>query len=180
MTRPADGDNPFEIRDRPLPVHTWGEDDGPDRLGVITRDVGDLLRRLGEATCRAEELRTDSHNHLRKHLLAMLDVKDDFERIFTNIEGKRDQVTRQMKKWIANFRTVSRKFKQVLEDEGVVPIENLDAGFDPRWHKVAETVCDLSKREGTIVEVVRPGYMWRGEVLRKTEVVVVRNEQDDE
>lgn len=180
MTRPADGDNLFEITEGPLPVHTWAEDDGADRLDVLSQDIGDLLRRLGEATCRAEELRTDSHNHLRKHLLALLDVKDDFERIFANIEGKRDQVTRQMKKWIANFRTLLRKLKQVLEDEGVVPIENLDTGFDPRWHKVAETVCDLSKREGTILEVVRPGYMWHSEVLRKAEVTVVRNEQDDE
>ena len=50
----------------------------------------------------------------------------------------------------------------------------MDRTFDPQWHKVAEIVVDETKPEGTIVEELKKGFLWRNQILRKAEVVVVR------
>jgi len=179
MARSGEDDKLFEISEQPLPVRAWPEDGGDDRFEVIRRDVGDLLHQLGEARVQLRESETAGHDRMKKHLLAILDVQDDFQRVFENVEAKQEEVTKQMGKWLRNFRTVYRKLRQVLQDQGVSPIENIEGTFDPRWHKVAETVYDLSRPEGTIVEVVRRGYMWHKELLRKMEVVVVSHREDD-
>ncbi|OGO07221.1 MAG: nucleotide exchange factor GrpE, partial [Chloroflexi bacterium RBG_13_60_13] len=91
---------------------------------------------------------------------------------------KEDQVTPQMRIWIGNFRTVRRLLDKVLIEQGITKIESLDRQFDPSWHRAAEVVADPSRPEGTIVEETTTGYLWRGEVLRKAEVVVVGNPLD--
>lgn len=42
--------------------------------------------------------------------------------------------------------------------------------FDPHRHEVVETVVDDSVEEGTILEVLRPGYELHGRVLRAAQV----------
>ena len=110
-------------------------------------------------------------------LLPILEAIDAFERVFRSIHSRQDEVSRQMKIWVGNFRTVKRLLDALLEQEGVKPIENLQGGFDPHWHKVADTVSDPSKPDGAIVEETRRGYVRGTKILRKSEVVVVRNEK---
>jgi hypothetical protein len=170
----------FAVTEAPLPLHAWSDTDGADRLGVVMADVGGLLLALGKARQEADEQKTRTFDEKRRLLLALLDLMDAFERVFRSIEAKKDMVTPQMKKWIANFRTVYRMLNTALADQGVSRIENLDGGFDPHWHKVAEIVVDTSRPEGTIADEARHGYVWQGAVLRKAEVVVVRHTPVDD
>jgi molecular chaperone GrpE len=80
-----------------------------------------------------------------------------------------------MKIWIGNYSTVRRLLERFLSEQGITRIEILNQTFDPQWHKVADIVADSTKPDGTITEEVKKGYVWQNQVLRKAEVVVVRN-----
>ncbi|HYF96014.1 MAG TPA: nucleotide exchange factor GrpE [Symbiobacteriaceae bacterium] len=168
------------ITEKPIPTPGWRPEDGTDRPAVIARETAQLMRRLAEAEFALNEADEQRRKDYAKNLLSLLDVMDAFERVFRSIQAKEDQVTPQMRKWIGNFRTVSRMLRDLLTEQGVVRLENLADGFDPHWHRAVESRVDPAQPEGAILEEVRPGYVWRGAVLRKAEVVVVRHVADEE
>lgn len=160
-------------------IHAWPPDAGDDPLGVIEQDVRGLLWEL--AVCRhalAEQRRTDDAR-ARKHLLALLDVLDGFDGVFASVQAKEADVTRQMRIWLGNFRTVRRLLGNALQDEGVVALDSFTRTFDPATHRAVDTLANPGQDDGTIMEERQRGYGWRREILRKAEVVVVRNELDD-
>ena len=172
--------NVFEITENILPLHGFKSENSQDYLSLIELDISNLMRRLAEAEfshSKQEEQHTTKTRHL---LLNLLEIMDAFERLFGIIETRKDQVTDQSKKWIANFRTVYRILKRTLSQQGVVPIENLNQGFDPHWHNAVDKVNDPSKPEGTIIEERKKGYVWQNQILREAEVVIVRNPTGNE
>lgn len=170
----------FAITGQLIPLQAWKPEDGGAPLAVIERDIRDLMHRLAEAEFSRSQQDRDHHEHTRNMLLSVLEVTDAFERVFRSVSAKQDKVTVQMKKWIGNFRTAYRMLRRVLTDQGVSRIENLEQGFDPRWHRAVETIEDMSRAEGTIVEEVLPGYVWRDELLRHAEVVAVLHAAPDD
>jgi molecular chaperone GrpE len=171
---------PVEITEQPAPVNAWPAGDGPDGLARIEQDLRGLMRQLAETKFQATEQQRQHSEEVRKLYLSVLEVLDALDRIFRSVRAKEDQVTPQMQKWLGNFRTARSLLEKILTDRAVVRIENLDQGFDPHWHKVAQVVVDTARPEGTIVEEVQRGYVWRGQVLRKAEVIVVRHEEGAE
>lgn len=163
------------IDEPPLPLVAWRDDVGAPALDVLSADAGALLREAAELKLAASEAKRAEEKRIEKLLLQILDANDGFERVFRGVQSKEDQVTKQMKIWLGNFRTVRRLLENILEEHGVTPIQNLDQGFDPQWHKAAETIADASRAEGTIVEEIRRGYLRGKEILRKSDVVVVHN-----
>lgn len=175
MSRPNQSSPILEITEEPTPLYGWKSGDRFDHR-VIEEDLRSLMRRLAEVKFEQRTEREQSHKEKAKLFLAILESMDAFERIFRNIHAKQDLVTPQMKKWVGNFRTIYRMLGSLLEEQGVVRIENLEEGFDPYWHRAMETVEDVTRPHGTIVEEIRPGHLWQGQILRKADVVVVRNE----
>lgn len=168
---------PVEITEQPAPVNAWPVGDGPDGLARIEQDLRGLMRQLAETKFQMTEEQRQHGEEVRRLYLSVLEVLDALDRIFRSVRSKEDQVTPQMQKWLGNFRTARSLLEKTLTDRGVVRIENLDQGFDPHWHKVAQVVVDTARPEGTIIEEVQRGYVWRGQVLRKAEVNVVRHEE---
>jgi molecular chaperone GrpE len=171
--------NEFEIDETPRTLSAWTSEPPDKRLALIESDVRSLMRELAASKTVNAELDKQRVNETRRLLISIVEAIDAFERVFQSIREKDQLVTPQMKIWIGNFRTVRRLLEAILANHDVVKIENLDAGFDPRWHRVAETVKDAAKADGTIVEEVVRGYVWKGQVLRKAEVLVVKNSEDE-
>jgi molecular chaperone GrpE (heat shock protein) len=171
---------PFEITEKALLLHGWHRSDLQDPLFVIQQEIGGLKKHLADAKQALSEDGRLHREEVECILHSVLEVLDAFDRVFSSVDKKNDLVTEQMKIWIGNFRTVFRLTHRILETQGVARIENIDAVFDPCWHKVLETVPDPSKADGTIVEVVHNGYVWKGRLLRKAEVIVVRNNNETE
>jgi molecular chaperone GrpE len=61
---------------------------------------------------------------------------------------------------------------QSLEREGVRPVPPAQT-FDPKLHEAVATVESAELAPGTILEVLRPGYIWGEVVLRPAHVKVV-------
>lgn len=60
----------------------------------------------------------------------------------------------------------------VLEKEGLERIDPLDAPFDPELHEAVLHEHADDAAEPTVVEVLRPGYVWNGQVIRAAMVKV--------
>jgi molecular chaperone GrpE len=171
---PWEVDGPADL----VALPAWGQEHAGDRLAVIEDDVRQLVRQLASARSELAEQGSAHARELEGLLLSLLDVLDGFERVFANIRNREAEITPTMKAWIGNFRTVERILERVLQERGVTTIATPTREFDPRWHTAAETVIDGSLPAGAIVEEIKRGYVWRKQVLRKADVVVVREDPD--
>jgi molecular chaperone GrpE len=70
---------------------------------------------------------------------------------------------------------IGLSLKQALAVRGLQRIEVKGKPFDPKIHEaVAKRPADQAQGEkpGTVLEELRPGYLWKGLVLRPAQVLV--------
>jgi len=145
---------------------------------MLKRIEEDLVRLLKENAYSKEELERKEklhHDEMKKVLLEILEVLDDFNRKFINIDPKIQNADSQTKIWINNFRSVKKHMERVINEFGIVEIESIGFKALPQYHFVLETKPNDRYEDETIIEEVSKGYLWKKEVLRKAQVVTVRN-----
>lgn len=67
---------------------------------------------------------------------------------------------------------IYRQLSQVLEAEGLKPMESVGQPFDPEWHQAVMRVESEEHEEGIIVEVIQTGYVLKDKVIRPAMVKV--------
>lgn len=67
---------------------------------------------------------------------------------------------------------IYRQLSQVLEAEGLKPMESVGQPFDPELHQAIMQVESEEYDEGIVVEVIQPGYMMKDKVIRPAMVKV--------
>lgn len=134
-------------------------------LTALQRERAEFLnfkRRTAEE--RERDLGLADEDLIRK----VLAVADDFDRA---IEARPESIAADP--WFEGVAAIDRKLLQLLESEGVSPIDAAPGTpFDPREHDAIANVPDTGRREGEIVEQVRRGYRLRDRVLRPALVAV--------
>ena len=142
--------------------------EGEEYLAALQRERAEFQnfrRRTTEE--RLRELGLAGEDLIRK----VLTVADDFDRA---IEARPQSIAHDP--WFEGIAAIDRKLRQLLESEGVTPIDAA-AGkpFDPREHEAIANVPDTGRKEGEIVEEVRRGYRLRDRVIRPALVAVAAN-----
>ena len=94
-------------------------------------------------------------------ILELLPVLDDLERALANVPAGEAE-----SKWVEGTRLVERKFRQILERQGLTPIETLGQPFDPALHEA------VGGSGPTVTEEYQRGYKLHGRPLRPAMVVV--------
>ena len=113
-------------------------------------------RRRGEQE-RSEFLRSANTTLIRE----LLPVLDDLERALANVP-----VEQNGNKWIEGVQLVERKFRAILERQGITPIESVGQPFDPALHEAVGG-------SGThVAQEYQRGYRLHGRTLRPAMVVV--------
>jgi molecular chaperone GrpE len=74
--------------------------------------------------------------------------------------------------WREGLRMTLNRFDRVLRERGVVPLDVVGKPFDPKLARAVGTVTDASRENGIVVQEVRSGFLWEGEMLRAADVVV--------
>ena len=98
----------------------------------------------------------------------VLTLADDFDRA---IDARPDAIANDP--WVEGIAAIDRKLRQLLESEGVTPIEaSPGLPFDPRQHEAVANVPAQDRRDGEIVEELRRGYRLRDRVIRPAMVAV--------
>lgn len=103
-------------------------------------------------------------------ILKMLDVYDNLERSLEEGFNKDLEAAKE------GIEAVSRQMINLLQREGVRPIESLGKEFDPYYQHAVGTTRDQSEPDGVVIDVYQKGYMIREKVLRPAMVVVNRHE----
>ena len=144
-------------------------------LQSIEEDILSLLKEVASLKSELGEQQAGRKKEQKVFLLGMLDVLDSFDRLFANIEPKEAAADKQARIWVNNFRSVRRVLLGQLETWSVARIEAPEGRALPGFHTIVDTRPNPDLDNDTILEEVLKGYLWRGEVLRKSEVVVVKN-----
>jgi len=147
-------------------------------------DAGNLREELDRARAREDELlravaELTNVNRRRKQdmdsiaLLAqeslvrnLLPVLDDVERAIAASRGREGDA------FHSGLLMIRDRLWQILQKEGLEPIDALGTAFDPEWHEAVAQHPSENQPQGTVLEVVVPGYRFRGRVLRHAQVVV--------
>lgn len=75
---------------------------------------------------------------------------------------------------LAGYELVQNRLRRAMAREELVRIDCVGRPVDPHTMTVIEAVDDPTQAPGTVIEEVRPGYLWKGKVLQYAEVRAVR------
>lgn len=82
--------------------------------------------------------------------------------------------TAQAEAWREGLRMTVRRVDGFLAEQHVATIETVGRPLDPRHAAAVARVEDPCAADGTVVEELRAGFLWQGELLRPAEVIVSR------
>ncbi len=129
--------------------------DYEDRWKRSTAEFINYKRRTEQE--RAEMIKTANERLIRE----FLPVLDDLERTLANVPTEQAE-----SKWVEGVELVARKYRTLLERQGVTTIEAVGQPFDPAIHEAVGG-------NGThVTEEYQRGYRFHGRTLRPTIVVV--------
>ena len=117
---------------------------------------------------RVERERAQSFkNASGKVILQFLPVLDDLERAMADRPAEGNGAS-----WAEGIDLVYRKLQQILEAEGVKPMDAEGAMFDPTLHEAVVSMPSDEHESGQIIEVMQRGYTIGDRVLRPAMVRV--------
>lgn len=155
-------------------------------INVLLEDIQEMVSesadRLNENIAVQElkqvyEDRVRDINHRNtaavKALLHIADLVEDF---YTYAKQQNDPNIREQ------ARLMWANAHKALTGAGLAKIGSIgdeEAVFDPRLNQIQGTVCDGRYANGAVMEVLRSGYIYRDEVIRKAAVVVNKRGLED-
>lgn len=155
-----------------------GEESRPSDASATLREELDrararedeLLRAVAELTNvnRRRKQDMDSIALLAQESLVrnLLPVLDDVDRAVAASRGREGDA------FHSGLLLIRDRLWQILEKEGLEPIDARGAPFDPELHEAVAQHPGQDQAQGTVLEVTVPGYRFRGRVLRHAQVVV--------
>ncbi len=164
-----------------------GAENGPAAEEVVSPEALDAEREKAEEyLARWQRAQADFINYKRRteaerqefnsfasanFARAVLPVLDDLERALDHVPPEHADSD-----WVQGVRLVERKFKTVLEGQGVKPVLALGMEFDPNYH---EALRQEEGEEGIVIGEIQKGYMLNDKLLRPAKVVVGKGKEAD-
>ncbi|MCY9513502.1 nucleotide exchange factor GrpE [Paenibacillus apiarius] len=102
-----------------------------------------------------------------KVVTELLPVLDNFERALAT-----GQEASETDSFVKGVDMIFRQIQQVMEQEGVQPMNAVGEPFNPEYHQAIMQVESDEYEEGIVVEEVQKGYMLKDKVLRPAMVKV--------
>jgi molecular chaperone GrpE (heat shock protein) len=165
----------FALVETPLPL----PDGAPAPAGVagwwqaVREQARARESELAEARAAGTQLQEKIRGEQRRQMLALIEnCMDDLDRMGAESESRIQQAPPEVAVWMKRVAHVRRRLEQWLEQQQVVSLGLRSAAVG--LTTIAETVPRDEVEEGTIVEWILRGWLWRGELLRKAVVVIAQ------
>ena len=164
---------------RPTPTPATRDGDFAATIRQLQAEKQNLYDRLLRKQAELENLRKRTEREkedLRQHanadlIRALLPTLDGFERALKHRgPGVSDE-------FHAGLQLVYQGLLDVLEREGLTPIEAVGENLDPHLHQAVECVEDDQRRDQEIVEELLRGYKLKHRLLRPSMVKVAVRER---
>ena len=103
-------------------------------------------------------------------LSKLLAIVDDFDRAVAHMPAELQKMA-----WVDGIVAIDRKLRQLLDSEGLTPIEAQGRQFDPHQHEAVVHEETSQVPEGTVTAEFQRGYRLRDRVLRPALVAVAKS-----
>jgi molecular chaperone GrpE len=140
-----------------------------DKLLRVLAEMENLRRRTEREIADARAYGISS---FARDILA---VADNMDRALQALDAEiREKADASVKALLDGVELTERELHQVLEKNGVRKFAPLGEKFDPNLHQAMFELPDESRPAGTVAQVIQPGYMIGGRVLRPAMVAVTK------
>lgn len=145
----------------------------PDaRVVELTNDLQRMTADFANYRKRNEAERADFAKFAKADLIAkLLDVLDGYDRALATVP---EELKGQP--WVEGMWLVERKLRQILEAEGLEPVESVGKPFDPYQHEAIAHV-ESDRPEGTVIDEYQKAYRLHDRVIRPALVTVAKKKE---
>jgi molecular chaperone GrpE len=138
-------------------------------LSQLKYAKADLENIQKQSQKRMQDVMDKANGGLLQQLLPLLDEME----ILASRDAEKENL-------VQGIGMVLKKLQKVMYSEGVRVIDAEGRPFDPYRHDAVMEVETLEEPDGTVVEEVRRGYMYKDRVLRASVVKVARSPRESE
>ena len=103
-------------------------------------------------------------------LRSLLEVQDNFERALQSAGESSD--TGGVEALREGVELIFQKFRAILKEKGVQPMEVLGVELDPAFHEAMGQLPREDTEPGLVIEVIQQGYHFGDMVLRPAKVII--------
>jgi molecular chaperone GrpE len=129
-----------------------------------------LVRRQADFENYRKRVEREHHEQTRRGVQQLLEhllpVLDAFERA---LASHKDPAYQEYRK---GLELIYKQFWETLARHGLERIDAQGKQFDPNFHLAIERVETNDHADGAVIEVMQPGYLFHGKVLRPASVRV--------
>jgi molecular chaperone GrpE len=144
-------------------------DDGAQSGDDYKADLQRVAADFSNYRKRNEAERTEFAKFAKADLITkLLDVLDGYDRALASVP---EDVKGQP--WVEGMWLVERKLRQILDAEGLEPVESLGTPFDPYVHEAVAHV-ESDQPEGTVIAEHQKAYRLHDRVIRPALVSVAK------
>ena len=153
-----------------------------DRVVELEAEVAGLKDELLRALAETENVRRRGQRErddLRKYAAGpvvkdLLSVADNLARALDSVAAEGLSDDGPLKSLVEGVQMTRRELAQAFERHAIREIEALGRKLDPHVHEAMFEVPDPTRPNGTVVQVVQPGYMLHDRLLRPARVGVAK------
>ena len=155
-----------------------------ERIAALEAETAKLkdqaLRALAEAENirrRSEREREDTAKYaISGFAKSLLDAADNLRRAIDAVPAEAVEADAALKTLVEGVAATERQLLAAFERNGLTRIEPVGEAFDPNFHQAMFELPGTGKPSGTVVQVVQPGYVLHGRLLRPAMVGVAKGE----
>lgn len=85
-----------------------------------------------------------------------------------------DQMSEETRNWALGFQMILTQFKEVLQEQGIVPFDSVGTAFNPHLHEAVEMEETDQYASGTIIQEFMRGYQCGDRTVRPARVKVAK------
>ena len=86
-----------------------------------------------------------------------------------------DQMSEETRNWALGFQMILTQFKEVLQEQGIVPFDSVGTAFNPHLHEAVEMEETDQFASGTIIQEFMRGYKCGDRTVRPARVKVAKS-----
>ncbi len=139
------------------------------KVEELTQSLQRMAADFSNYRKRTDAERLDFVKYAKSDLIAkLLDVLDGYDRALETVP---EDVRKQP--WVEGMWLVERKFRSILDGEGLTAIDSLGTSFDPYLHQ-AVVHLESDQPEGTVIAEFSKAYKLHDRVIRPALVTVAK------
>lgn len=142
---------------------------------TIEEKMSESLRQIVTLNNEKEQMSKDHEKGLDEIFTEFLSVLDTFEKSESIIKERGLDQDENASKAIKRLLNAKKKALSVLEKFNVKKIEFEDGLVDDDVCTTVETEPDSNRKNGEIISIEKDGYTRNGHLIRRAEVVIVKN-----